>query len=176
MAEKTLTGALAIIKIDGQAIGKMRDIRSNENFRRVEVPKGLGSIFDDEMALVKWAGSLSCSFFEINYRKSGIKGALRRVFGSNVYSKIASGNNQENFEDQHVLDELGVDIEIYKKATDLIDPTTKLIKPKAVPYATITRLFIESDNVNISEGNVSGRDQSFRYLDPIILNEDEGNG
>jgi len=66
-----------------------------------------------------------------------------------------------------VLDDIGVDVEIYKKMTDIIDPNTGLIKPKAVPYATVRGLFIESDNVTISEGNVAGRNQSFRYLYPV---------
>ena len=67
-----ITGALAIIKVNGVAIGKMRDIRVNENFRRVRVPKGLGSIFADEFALVEWAGTISCSFYEISYGKTGL--------------------------------------------------------------------------------------------------------
>lgn len=175
MADKALTAAIAIIKdANDRSIGKMRNLRVNENFRRVEVPRGIGSIFDDEMALVKWSGTVSCSFFEVNYKKSGVPNAVRRMFAPNIASQIATGNNQENFEDQAVLDDIGVTLNLYKKATDIIDPNTNKIIPKAVPYAIITRMFIESDNLDISEGNVSGRDQSFRYLDPILLESDEG--
>lgn len=170
MADKVLTGAIAIVKINGDAIGKMRDISINESFSRIDVSKGLGSIYSDEFALAKWSGTLSCSFFEISYKASGLKGAVQRVFGSSIISQIASGNNQENFEDQLVLDDIGVDVEIFKKMTDIIDPNTGLIKPKAVPYATVRGLFIESDNVTISEGNVAGRNQSFRYLYPVTEN------
>lgn len=171
---KALTAAIAIIKdANDNPIGKMRNLRIQENYRRVEVPKGIGSIFDDEIALVKWSGTISCSFFEINYKKSGVPNAIRRMFSPNIVSQIATGNNQENFEDQAVLDDIGVTINIYKKATDLIDPNTGKITPEAIPYAIITRMFIEGDNVDISEGNVSGRDQSFRYLDPIIMESND---
>lgn len=170
MADKVLTGAIAIVKINGDAIGKMRDISVNESFNRIDVSKGLGSIYSDEFALVKWSGTLSCSFFEVSYKASGLKGAIQRVFGSNILSQIASGNNQENFEDQLVLDDIGVDVELFKKMTDVIDPNTGLIKPKAIPYATVRGLFIESDNVTIGEGNVAGRNQSFRYLYPVTEN------
>lgn len=171
MSEKTLTGAIAIIKRNGVAIGKMKDIQANESINRLDVSKGLGSIYSDEFAAIKWTGTVNCSFWEINYKESGIAGALNRVFGSNILSQIASGNNQENFEDQVVLDDVGVDIEIYKKIADIIDPNTGKIKPKVVPYATIRGMFIESDNVTISEGNVAGRNQSFRYMYPITQSE-----
>lgn len=171
MAEKSLTGAIAIIKRNGVAIGKMKDIQVNESIQRLDVSKGLGSIYSDEFAAVKWNGTVNCSFWEVNYKQSGVSGALNRVFGSSILSQIASGNNQENFEDQVVLDDIGVDIEIYKKVADIIDPNTKKIKPKVVPYATVRGMFIESDNVTISEGNVAGRNQSFRYLYPVTENE-----
>lgn len=168
MADKVLTGAIAIIKVNGVAVGKMKDISINEAIGRIDVTKGLGSIFSDEFAVIKWSGTISCSFWEVNYLKSGVKDAIRRAFGANILSQIAAGNNQENFEDQLVLDDVGVDVDIYKKLADVIDPNTKLIKPKAVPYATVRGMFIESDNVSISEGNVAGRNQSFRYLYPVI--------
>jgi len=164
---KVLTGAIAIIKMRGQAIGKMKDVSINETIGRIDVSKGLGSIFSDEFAVIKWSGTVSCSFWEVNYETSGVTDAIERVFGSNILSQIASGNNQENFEDQLVLNDLGVDIDVFKKLADVIDPNTKLIKPKAIPYATVRGMFIESDNVSINEGNVAGRNQSFKYLYPV---------
>lgn len=167
--ERALTGAIAIIKVKGQSVGKMRNVRINEAFRRVRVPKGLGSIFADEFALVEWNGTIQCDFIEVDYTRSGIKDAIRRVFGSSIYSQIASGNNAENFEDQAVLDIEGVDVEVYKKIIDVIDPNTKLIKPQAIPYCTVGGMFIDSDNVTIDEGNISGRNQSFSYLLPVVM-------
>lgn len=167
--KNVLTGALAIIKANGVAIGKMRDIRINENFRRVRVPEGLGSIFANEFALVEFAGTVSCSFFEISYGKTGLTDALKRsIFGqADIVSQIASGNNAPNFEDQAVLDDVGLSLDIYKK----IEGSTSggIITPDAKVYATLSGMFIESDNVNISEANISGRDQTFQYLRPVVL-------
>jgi len=167
MAGKVLTGAIAIIKVNGQAVGKMRTVTINENFQRIPVPKGLGSIFDDEMALVKFNGTVSCSQVEIDYRDSGLPGGVRRIFGSNIASQIAAGNNLQNFEDEAVLDFEGITVDLFKKIQDAIDPATNNIIPGAIPYATIGRMFIESDNVSINEQNVAGRDQTYRFLDPV---------
>jgi hypothetical protein len=165
----TLTGALAIIKSNGIVVGKMRDIRINETYRRVEVSKGLGSIFDDEFALVKFNGSVSCSFMEISFGKSGLTDALKRnIFGAaSIFSQIASGNNAVNFEDQAVLDSVGLSLDIYKKVQGTI--VNGIISPDAPVYATLSGMFIESDSVNISESNIAGRDQSFKYLNPVVL-------
>lgn len=169
--DQVLTGALAIIKVNGQAVGLMRNVRISESTRRVPV-RGLGSILPKEAPVTEWAGTLSCSFWEISYEKSGIPNAIRRDVGlGNAASQIASGINSANFEDQLVLDPDGVQIDLFKKITDVIDPNTKLINPKAIPYAIVGRCLIESDNINIDEGNVSGRDQSFVYLDPVLRNK-----
>lgn len=168
---KTMHGAIAIIKVDGKAIGKMRDVRINESFRRMRVNKGLGSIMPDEFAVTEWAGNLSCSFFEINYEKSGIPNALNRFFGSNILSQIAQQINTPNFEDQLVLDYVGVDIEVYKKVqgTSQQSNSGDIVTPALKHYCTVRGCFIESDNVNIAEGQVSGRDQTFQYLFPAVF-------
>ena len=168
---RVLTGALAIIKVNNIVVGLMRNIRVNESTRRVTV-RGLGTILPQEAPVVEWAGTLSCSFFEIDYATSGIKDAIRRDMGKgNIVSTAAGATPAASFEDNLVLDAVGVDLEIYKKITDVIDPNTGLIKPNIVSYATLTRCMIESDNVTIDEGNVAGRDQSFQYLDPVVRNK-----
>ena len=165
-----LTAAVAIIKVKGQPVGLMRNISVNENFTRVVV-KGLGTIMPVEAPVTSWAGTLSCSFFEIDFKQSGVNGALRRDVGvGNGRSQVATGNNQANFEDQLVLDGTGVQLDLYKKVKDIIDPTTKLITPKVEPYAIVGRCLIESDSITIDEGNVSGRNQSFMYMDCIVMN------
>ncbi len=166
--EPVLSGAIAIIKVNGQAVGLMRNVRISESTRRVVI-RGLGSIIPKEAPVVEWSGNVSCSFYEINYELSGIKDAIRRDVGiGNSTSLIATGNNQTNFEDNLVLDQFGVQLDVYKKLKDVIDPNSNLIVPRVTPYAVIGRCMIESDNVTIDEGNVSGRDQSFIYLDPVI--------
>ncbi len=169
MASNVFTGAIGVIKVNGIAVGLMRNIRINESFRRVPV-RGLGAIIPKEAPVTEWSGTISCSFWEIDYLSTGIPGAILRKVGlGNQASQIASGVNTPNFEDNLVLDTDGVEIDVYKKVTDVVDPVTHLITPKLTPYAIVGRCLIESDNVNLDEGNISGRDQSFVYLDPVVF-------
>lgn len=172
---KVITGAIAIVKVGEVAVGKMRDIRINETYRRLRVSKGLGSIYADEQAVTEFDGTLTCSFYEIDFNKSGMldrngEGAviLRRKFKNGTTPANAAFDGVSNFEDQLVLDDVGIDVVIYKKMKDLIDPDTGLIRPKAVVYAVVKNVFIETDNINIAEGQVGGRDQSFKYLVPVV--------
>ena len=174
MANQVFTGALAIIKVKGVVVGLMRNLRISESTRRVTV-RGLGTILPQEAPVVEWAGTVSCSFFEIDYRNSGIANAIRRDVGEGNAASTAgtsSGAGKANFEDNLVLDAVGVTLDVYKKVEDAgsPDPNTGLLIPNKKPYATIGRCMIESDNVTIDEGNVAGRDQSFQYLDPIVYN------
>lgn len=157
---KVLHGALAIIKSNGVVIGKMRNIRATENMRRIDV-RGLGTILNSESPVVEWSGTLSCSFFEITFKTQGVPGAIRRDVQS-----------PQEFEDNILLDHSGIQLDIFKKVEDFIDPTTKLIKAKTEPYAVVTRLLIESEDFDISEGSVAGHNQSFRFLDPILYPTD----
>lgn len=167
---RVLTGGIAIIKVKGKVVGLMKNISINDNIQRAPVYE-LGSILPVEAPVTKWAGSISCSFFEINYGASGIKDAIRRDVGSgNAASQIASGIATPNFEDNLVLDAVGVQLDLYKKMEDIgsPDPNTGLLIPTKKPYALISRCMIESDNVNIDDGSVAGRTQSFNFLDPIV--------
>jgi hypothetical protein len=156
MADKVLHGAIAIVRYNGTPIGRMKDVRLQETFQRADVG-GLGTIFTEEAPVTKFRGTLSCSFYEIDYKKSGIPQVVRR----DVQTK-------QEFQDQLTLNFDGVQIDIFKQIEDVVDPETRLIKSKVKPYAIVKRCLIESDSVTITEGTVAGRDQSFQYLDPVI--------
>lgn len=162
-----LTGAIALVKVNGKAVGKMRGIRANENIRRQPV-RGIGTIMPSEQAVTEWEGTLSCDFMEVKFQDTGLPNAIRRDIPV-ARSQVLLGN--ESFEDQLILDVDGVQVDIFKKVTDLIDPTTGLIRPKLEPYAIIKRVLIESDSFDISDGAISGHSQSFKYLDPVIFNK-----
>lgn len=161
---KVLTGAIALIRVRGEVVGKMKTVRYQENMRRIAV-RGIGTIIPSEQAVTEWDGTLNCDFFETWFYKTGIPDAIKREIAS-ARSQVLFGN--ESFEDQLVLDTEGVQVDIFKKVTDVIDPVTGLIKPKLQPYATIGRALIESDSFDISEGNIAGHSQSFKCLDPVI--------
>ena len=161
--EKVLTGAIALIKVEGKVIGKMRNIRVQETIRRIPAI-GIGTILMTEKLVVGWEGSLTCGFIHINMKKSGVPNAINRNF-SNIESQVLNG--LESFEDQLVLDTDGVQLDIFKKVADIVDDDG-IIKPKAVPIAIIGNCLIESDTLEISEGALAGRNQTFSFLKPMI--------
>lgn len=151
-----LTGALAIVKIRGTEVGKMRSISASENVQRSDV-RGIGTIITKETPPVAWNGTLNCGFYEINFDKQGLAGAIRRDV-----------QTTQEFEDNLLLDDEGIQVDVYKKVEDFIDPATGQRRAKTEPYAIIKRVFIDSESFDINEGTVSGHNQSFRFLSPII--------
>lgn len=158
MADKnsTFTGAMAIIKVEGVAIGKLQNVRVSESMQRARVG-GLGTILPQEVPITQWSGTLQASAYLINWDKARFALSIRRDV-----------QTIQEFEDYLILQENGVQIDIFKKITDVIDPITKLPKSTLYPFATITRAFTDSEGFNLAEAQVGGHDISFMYLDPII--------
>ena len=155
--DKVITGAIASVRVNNKVIGLMKSIRVSENITRVEV-RGIGSLCPVELPATAWgAGTLSCSFFNIDFSKSQVPGAINRN----------TGNSIEQFEDNITMQEDGIEVVIYKKTSDLIDPITKNIKASPKVYATVKNVYIDAESFDISDGQVSGRDQSFKYMTPI---------
>lgn len=153
---ETLTGALAIIRVNGTPVGRMRNIRVNENISRGDV-RGLGTILTVEAPVVGWAGSVTCDFYEISFKETGITRAIRRDV-----------QNNQQFEDNLLLNPDGVQIDVFKKIEDAIDPNTGLKIAGVEPYAIIKRCLITDEGFDVTEGTVAGHNQSFKFLDPII--------
>src|SRR5690349_7402422 len=152
---RSMHGALAIIRRNGQAIGRMRNIRWTEDLRDQEV-RGLGTIFVQEAPVVAHGGTWSCDFYEVDFKSTGIPGLVRR----DVQTK-------QEFEDNVLLRD-GLQLDIFKKEEDAINPNTGLKTAKATPYAIITNLLLNSEGADITEGAISGHNQSGRFLDPVI--------
>ena len=150
-----LTGALAVIRVNGTAVGRMRNIRVSENVTRGDV-RGIGTLLTVEAPPTGWAGSITCDFYEINFKDTGIERAIRRDVQTN-----------QDFENQLLLNPDGVQIDIFKKIEDVVDPNTGLKRATVQPYAIIKRCLITDEGFDITEGAVSGHNQSFKFLDPI---------
>lgn len=148
-------GALAIIRRNGTPIGRMRNVRWTETLRDQEV-QGIGTILVQESPVVAHSGQLTAEFYEVEFETTGIPGAVRRDVQ----------NNQE-FENQVLLRE-PLQLDIFKKVEDAVDPSTGLKTAKAQPYAIIRDLFLNSEGADISEGAISGHNQSFRFNSPVI--------
>jgi hypothetical protein len=157
--EKVMTAPLAIIKVGGVAIGKMKNIRVTENIRRGRVT-GIGRLTPEELPALDWSGTLNCGFYtvKINSQDKLTKtGLLRNV------------NNLQEFVDTVLLQENGVQVDILKKVKDSIDPNTGIISPKYEIFASIRGGFMAREGFDISEGQISGKDVDFEYLEPILF-------
>lgn len=163
---QVLTGALAIIKINGQPIGKMRNVRVTENLNRGRV-SGIGELTPQELPALQWNGTVSCSFYSIEWKKDGIAG----VEGSPVTGITRVAGSIPEWVEHVLLQEQGVDLDIFKKIQDAIDPVTGLLKNNnPQPFARIEQMFLDRDGFDITENGISGRDQDFSYKNPIIIN------
>lgn len=162
---QVLTGALAIIKINGKPIGKMKNIRVSERINRGRV-SGIGELTPQELPALQWDGTVSCSFYSIEWENDGVAG----VEGNPAIGVTRVAGSVPEWVEGLILQEQGVDLDIFKKVQDAVDPVTGLLKsnnPK--PFARIEGMFLDGDNFDIAENQISGRDQSFQYINPIIL-------
>lgn len=159
MAEKVMTAPLAIIKVNGVAIGKMKSIRVSESINRGYV-QGIGELTPQELPALKWNGTLNAGFYSIKFNNQDelIKNALLR----NV-------NNLQEFVDTVLLQEDGIQIDIMKKKKDYQDPATGIIYPQLEVFASVRGCFASKEGFDISEGQISGRDVDFEYMTPIIF-------
>lgn len=165
MTKKTLTAPLGIIKAldrDGNlsVIGKLRNVRVTEQFRRQEVIE-LGDLTPSELALVGWSGSLTASRYFIDLKNRAMNAPNRNT------------TDAESFANTLLIKEQGIQISLYKKSSD---PNVGYVENDAgfVTQAglelmfTIEKAFIEGDNIDLSVGQTAGNDQQFRYLDPVL--------
>lgn len=153
-----VTGPIAIVKVGNTAIGLMKDIRANESYGRVDI-RGIGRLTAQESPVTSFSGTLSCSWFNLDFRKSGLPGSTPRTAAS-----------LQEYIDSILLGETGLTVNIYKKIKDpAVDISPEgIITPTIQIYAQITRLFMDSEGFDIVDGQVSGKTQAFRFLDPII--------
>jgi hypothetical protein len=161
---QVLTGALAIIELNGQPIGKMKNVRVSENFSRGRV-SGIGELTPQEIPALQWNGTLSCSFYSIDFASDGVAG----IDGAPDKGITRVAGSLQEWVDHVLLQEDGVNISIFKKIEDAFDTTTGLIKSEKKEFAKIEGLFLDRDSFDISENGISGRDQEFTYKNPIYI-------
>jgi len=150
------TGAIALIRVRGTAIGHMRNFNITENFELGTV-KGIGTIYTIEAPVVGHAGTGNANFYTIDYTTSPFVESIRRNM-----------QTAQQFQDQLTLLDSSFTLDLFKKESDVVDPDTGLAVPKLSPFASVTKVIINSDGFDISEGSVSGRNISFIFLDPIL--------
>lgn len=152
---QALTGPLASIRVNGITIGRMKSVRADENFPRGSVV-GLGEVVQLEAPLLSHKGTLQCEEYAVDYKSDGIQSLIREA------------GSVQQFIDNVLLNEQGVQVVVFKKVVDSIDPSTNLAKPKYIPFATLNRVLLDREGFNVSESQIGGKTQSFIFLDPII--------
>lgn len=151
-----MSAPLAIIKVDGRAIGKMKDIRINENIRRMPV-RGLGSLTPKEFAPLEWEGTLTCSSYLVQFVTSLIPGAINRV-----------AQTVDEWAMNVLLQEDGLTLDIYHRVATGAKNANGNRLGKLELFVSVPGMFMNSESMNISEGQIGGHDQSFQYINPIL--------
>lgn len=156
--DRVVTGALALLKIDGQLVGKATRVTATERYNRSPV-RVLGQPNPTELPMTSWEGTLQFGFFNVDLRRNPSYAALNREVSTN-----------EQFFDNLLLDDTGIQVDIFKKIKDPNDSNNDgIILRDLKKIATIKGLFINSEDFDIQEGQISGRNQSFDYLYPMIF-------
>lgn len=156
MANKVLTSPLAIIRVNGMAVGKMKSIRCTESVRRTKVV-GIGTLVASEYAPLDWSGTLNCAAFMIDLSKQLFPGSFLR-----------NTQTVQEWEDTLLLSNDGIQIDILRKVKDIVSPTGVIV-PKLEIFASIKGCFLNRESFDISEGQISGRDVDFEYSTPILF-------
>lgn len=159
---RTLTAPLAIIQCNSVTIGKMKNVRITETLRRGRIT-GIGKLNPDELPALEWNGSLSCSAYSINFNL---------LLNKQKQGTFRNAATVEDWANAILLQESGLEISILQKTKDgTIDNETGLVKSKYITFAKINAAFVTREGFDIQEGQMSGRDTEFEYLDPILYND-----
>lgn len=159
---RVMTAPLAIIKINSVTVGKMKNVRIVETIRRGRVT-GVGRLNPEELPALEWSGSLSCSSYTINFN------LLANVSKLGTFRNAAT---VEEWANAILLQEAGLEISILRKVKDgEIDTETGLVKTKYETFAKVNAAFATREGFDVQEGQISGRDTDFEYLEPILYND-----
>lgn len=151
---KVLTAPLAVIKINGIAVGKMKNIRVVESIRRGKVT-GLGKLTPSELPPTEWDGSFSCSSYTIDFKKlfnQDVKDKNDLSFNSREFATV------DEFVDKMTITDIGLEISLQRK----------LGNNQYETFAKINQAYMTREGFDIQEGQISGRDGEFQYLEPIL--------
>ena len=152
----TMTAARAIIKSKGKAIGYMKNLRITETISRGSV-MGIGRLTEREKPPTSYRGTWSCDFYMIDLEQTGIPGLDDR-----------NTNSQEVYENTLILSETPIDLYVYKEEVDEV--TGDLVtKTKEIKFAVVRNIYLNNSSWDVTENQISARQQSGDFTDPIII-------
>lgn len=160
--KRVMTAPLAIIQINSVTVGKMKNVRITENIRRGRVA-GVGQLNPSELPALEWQGQMSCSSYTINFNLLANK--LKK-------GTFRNAGSLESWENAILLQEDGLEIALLRKVKDgEIDADTGLVATKYENFAKVNGAFATREGFDLQEGQISGRDTDFEYLEPILYND-----
>ena len=160
--KRVITAPLAIIQINSVTVGKMKNVRITENIRRGRVA-GVGQLNPSELPALEWQGQMSCSSYTINFNLLANK--LKK-------GTFRNAGSHESWANAILLQEDGLEIALLRKVKDgEIDADTGLVATKYENFAKVNGAFATREGFDLQEGQISGRDTDFEYLEPILYND-----
>jgi hypothetical protein len=157
--QKVMTAPLAIIQINSVTVGKMKNVRITESIRRGRVA-GVGQLNPSELPALEWQGQMSCSSYTINFNLLANK--LKK-------GTFRNAGSLESWANAILLQEDGLEIALLRKVKDgEIDADTGLVATKYENFAKVNGAFATREGFDLQEGQISGRDTDFEYLEPIL--------
>ena len=160
--KRVMTAPIAIIQINSVTVGKMKNVRITENIRRGRVA-GVGQLNPSELPALEWQGQMSCSSYTINFNLLANK--LKK-------GTFRNAGSLESWANAILLQEDGLEIALLRKVKDgEIDADTGLVATKYENFAKVNGAFATREGFDLQEGQISGRDTDFEYLEPILYND-----
>jgi len=155
--QRTMTAPRATIKVNGVAVGLIRNLRTTETIQRGSV-MGLGRLTKKEMPALSITCTWSCDQYLINLKDTGIPGLNDREV-----------NSPEHYKDTLILAETPVDIVIAKRIATVTNGAGIVTEADDSEFATLKDVYLNSSSWDVTENQISAHNQSGEYLEPIIL-------
>lgn len=154
---KTFSAPKAYIEIDGIAAGYIQGLTWTENFNRQPIT-GLGEVIEQESPTVSQRNTFTINKFFISLKEKIIEKIMNRDCSVKEFIETIS------------LSEFSFDIVVYKKKTNDVDNSVKLVKSYEKETMTVLRrCLVDSQNWTISEGGVAMFNITGRYLTPVTM-------
>ena len=155
--EKTFTAPLALIKMKGVIVGKIKNINVTEQYQRGDV-RGLGTLVSQEKPIISIACSFSCSSYMISVKKLG---TIDNPFA------MRGAQTTEQFVNTLLTQDEGIDIYVLKKGAKTITNGIVTEASESVEFVIVSA-FLTSQSFQIQEGQIAGSDLQGEYLNPVL--------
>ncbi len=149
-----LTAATAIVKVNSTTVGYLTGVTINQDWSRGRV-KGIGKVTAYENPLVDFNGTLTCDSSVIDLVKTGL----------NANKSDAELNDSSSIIKSYLYAQKYT-IDLYKKTpTVTTDGVVSAVAETSL--GSIIGAELTSENISISEGQVTTGSQSFVFINPI---------